>query len=223
MKRTSLAAAALVFALARAADAATPGFYVTATAGSSTEDPKSIGINFGDLQGNIVHTDPNRIEVDDGSLAWGVGLGYRINDYLSGEIEYADFGKTDVHEHYTAPILGPIPLPGDFVASYSSKITGPALSLIGTVPVGKSFELFARGGVLFASREHEITGALVFNGANDQKFADTVWLAGAGASWSFAKRWGVRAEYQQTGNLQKTLLTGSTRVKRVALSAIYRF
>jgi hypothetical protein len=35
--------------------------------------------------------------------------------------------------------------------------------------------------------------------------------------------WGVRAEYQQSGSLDETILTGETRVKRVSLSALYRF
>ena len=222
MKWTSIAVAALGCSLAGTASAAAPGFYVTATAGTSKEDPKSVGINIGNQLGSIVHVDPDRVRVDDGNLAWGVGLGYRINDYLSGEIEYADFGTTDVREHYTIDNPGPIPFPSELETAFSSKITGSVLSLLGTMPVGQKFELFVRAGALFSSREHQFGGQIVFTG-QDQKFADTVWLAGIGADWSFAKRWGVRAEYQQSGTLEKTILMGSTRVKRMAVSAIYRF
>jgi opacity protein-like surface antigen len=176
------------------------------------------GINFASPPG-VIHVDPDEIEVKDGSFAWGIGLGYRINDYLAGEVEYADFGNTDVREHYTLPNQG-LPFPSELDLAYSSRITGPVISVVGTLPVGQSFELFLRGGALFASREYSLGGQL---GEQHQKFASTVWVAGAGVTWSFAERWGVRAEYQRTGVLDETLVTGDTRVTRFSLSALYKF
>lgn len=206
--------------LAGFAHAGEPGFYLTATGGQGDENPKSIGANFANSEG-VFHADPDQIEVDDGSFAWGVGIGYRINDYLAGELEYADFGATDVNEHYTMPDQG-IPFPPEFDLAYTSTISGPVISLLGTLPLGQNFELFLRGGALFSSREFSRGGGLAFSG-QAQKFASTVWLAGAGATWSFAERWGVRAEYQRTGDIDETLITGATRVTRISLSALYRF
>jgi len=217
----SIVAVAAVCALGSPAQAADPGFYVTATVGTSDEDPKSNGTNFASLQG-VIHVDPDQVDVDDGGVAWGLGLGYRINDHLAGELEYADFGTTDIHEHYTVPNVGPIVFPTGIDVNYSTQVTGPVVSLLGTLPVGQRFELFLRGGVLFASREYRLHGQISFGG-QEQKFADTVWLAGAGASWSLAKHVGIRAEYQQSGELEKSLVTGGTKVKRVSVSAIYRF
>jgi opacity protein-like surface antigen len=221
LKFGSIVATSLLCLLVSGAPASEPGFYLLATAGTGDENPESNGTNFGNSQG-IIHVDPDRVEVNDGSFAWGVGLGYRINDDLAAELEYADFGTTDVHEHYTVPNPGPIPFPGEFDLVYSSKVTGPVMSVLGTLPLRRNFELFLRGGALFASREYSLGGQLAFGG-QDQKFASTVWVAGAGAGWSFADRWGVRAEYQQTGSLDKSLATGETKVKRIALSALLRF
>lgn len=221
MKWISIATSALFGLLATQTRAADPGFYLFATGGTGDENPKSIGINISDFQG-IVHADPDRVEVNDGSFAWGVGLGYRINRYLSAEVEYANFGTTDIHEHYTVPDDGPISFPGEIDLFYSSKITGPVFSVLGTLPVGRNFELFLRGGALFASREYGMGGQIAFDG-QDQKFASTVLLVGAGARWSFAQRWGIRAEYQQSGALDETILTGETKVKRISLSALYSF
>jgi opacity protein-like surface antigen len=220
-KWTSIVALASACTLAMPAVAATPGFYLSAAAGTTGEDPRSNGTNFANSQG-IVHVDPVSVQVDDGGTGWGVGLGYRVNDYLAGELEYEEFGTTHVTEHYSVPNLSPIPFPTTLDLSYSSQVTGPVLSVLGTLPVGHGFELFVRAGALFASREFRVGGTIVFN-PRDQKFADTVWVAGAGASWSFAERWALRAEYQQTDTLQKTLATGTTRVTRASLSAIYRF
>ena len=96
-------------------------------------------------------------------------------------------------------------------------MTGPALSLLGTLPMGENFELFLRGGAFFGSREIK-TGF----GALDAKFASTVWLAGAGVTWSFAKRWAIRAEYQQTGKFDESLVSGETELRRMSLSALFK-
>src|SRR4051794_37888444 len=155
MKWTSMVAVSFLSLFTTHAQASEPGFYLTATGGKSNENPKSNGTNFANSEG-VIHVDPDQIEVDDGSLAWGIGLGYRINDYLAGEVEYADFGSTDVHEHYSVPNLGPIPFPTELDLNYTTKVTGPVLSVLGTLPVGQNFELFLRGGALFASREYSM-------------------------------------------------------------------
>lgn len=221
MKWNSIVARPVLCLLTSGVSASEPGFYVIATAGTGDEDPKTNGLNFGNSQG-IIRAEPDQVEVDDGSLAWGVGIGYRVNRYFAGEVEYADFGTTDVHEHYSVPNAAPIPFPTEFDLVYSSKVTGPVLSVLGTLPLGHNFEVFLRGGALFADREYSLGGPLIVGG-QDQNFASTVWLAGAGGTWSFAGRWGVRAEYQKSGPLDTTLATGETRVKRISLSAVYRF
>jgi len=106
---------------------------------------------------------------------------------------------------------------GNSLGIISSSVTGPALSLLGRLPVGENCELFLRGGALFASRD--------FNwgfGALDEKFSRTVWLAGAGVTWSFARRWAIRAEYQQTGRLSASFASGETRLRRMSLSTQFK-
>lgn len=217
-KTWSLSVSAAVLCLtATCAGAAEPGFYVAASLGLGVEDPKSAGTNVGNSMG-IFHVDADQIDVDDGKLAWSVGLGYRVNKYLAGEVEYIDFGTTEVTEHYSVDNTSlPFPFPTVFTLNYSSNVTGPALSLLGMLPVGENFELFLRGGALFGSREFK-TGF----GALEEKFSRTVWLAGAGVTWSFAKRWAIRAEYQQIGKLGESFVSGETELQRMSLSALFR-
>jgi hypothetical protein len=200
---------------AASAGAAEPGFYVTAALGLGEEDPKSAGTNVGNSMG-IFHVEPDQIAVDDGDLAWSFGLGYRINRYLAGELEYIDFGTTDVVEHYTVSNV-PFPFPTEFTQDYSSSVSGPALSLLGTLPVGDRFEVFLRGGALFASREFDLR-----SGALEENFSSTVWLVGAGVTWSLSQRWGIRAEYQQTGKLSGTFVSGETRLQRMSLNVQFK-
>jgi opacity protein-like surface antigen len=213
----NLRVAAVVMCLqAPLSSAVEPGFYVTASLGIGGEDPKSAGANFGNSLG-IIHLDPDQVDVDDGKLAFSVGLGYRINRYLAGEVEYVDFGSTKITEHYTLPDSIPVPFPTVFTLDQSSNVTGPVLSLLGTLPVSENFELFLRGGVLFGSREIKVGLA-----AMDEKFSSTVWLAGIGATWSFTKRWAIRAEYQQSGKLSESFIAGETSVQKMSLSALFK-
>jgi hypothetical protein len=209
---------ALAGGVAARADAAEPGFYLSASLGQADENPESVGTNVGNSLG-IFHVDPQSVRIDDGSVAWGVGVGYRINRYVAAEVEYIDFGATDVVEHYSVPNMGPIPFPTTFDKEYSSTVAGPAMSVLGTLPLGDHVELFVRGGALFASRHIEIGGFGTF----DEKFASTVWIAGAGVGWSFAQHWGVRAEYQLTDRFDETIVAGETRVKRMSLGVLFRF
>ena len=216
-KSWNLSVSAVLCLFAAHAGAAEPGFYLAGSLGMGVEDPESAGANFGNSLG-VFHAEPDQVDVDDGKLAWSVGLGYRVNKYLAGEVEYLDLGTTDVAEHYTLDDGGPVPfpLPAEVTLNYSSHVTGPALSLLGTLPMGENFELFLRGGAFFGSREFETEFG------TNAKFASTVWLAGAGVTWSFAKRWAIRAEYQQTGKFDESLVSGATELKRMSLSALFR-
>jgi hypothetical protein len=228
-----IAAAALASIFTLPAVAAEPGFYFGATAGHAEEDPRSTGLNIsvGLFPTLIQHLDATRVDVDDSSVAWGALIGYRVNRYFAAELEYLDLGTAHISEHYDVTTLRPT-LPGiptrtpviignaEITRTYSSRIKGPALSALGTVPLGKGWDLFLRGGVLFADREVGIAQSV---GVDSNTFGSTVWLAGGGVDWSFAKRWAARAEYQRTGRLDDNLLIGDTRLERLSVSVLFRF
>jgi len=213
-----ICAASVALLTTARAQAANPGFYLSAALGQAEEDPKSIGINlaFGFPPAGILHIDPDAVDADASGVAWSFAVGYRVNPYLAAEVEYIDFSTTDISEDYTVPPTPP--LPSQFTRTYSSKVSGPALSVLGSLPVGNGFDVFLRGGVLFADREFVFPSSIGL----DDSFASTVWLAGAGASWSFANRWAIRAEYQRTGTLEETFLAGETELERMSLSVLFR-
>jgi hypothetical protein len=200
--------------------AAEPGFYLTATMGQAEEDPKSAGTNvsFGIPSFAIVHLEPDDVAVDASDFSWGVGLGYRINSYLAAELEYLDFGTTDVAEHYDLEFPG-LPFPSELTLDYSSRVTGPAVSLLGSLPLGKHFSVFLRGGLLFADRE---ISRPQFGEVSEVTSGDEVWLGGAGVDWTVASRWQVRAEFQRTGKLEEAFFVGGTQLERISLSAIFK-
>ncbi len=214
MKRNtwmSIAAATLATAAAPA-PAADTSFYLAASVGQGEEEPHSGGIDIGFPFTGVVHLDPYDVDVDERGEAWSVGSGYRINKYLAAEIEYVSFGTTRVVELYNPGDLFPVPI-DIFPRSYSSTVTGPALSLLGSVPFGQRFEVFVRAGVLFADRKIEMAQSDGF----DETFGSTAWLGGIGVSWSFGSRWALRGEYQRTGKLDETIVSGETELQKVSL------
>jgi opacity protein-like surface antigen len=85
------------------------------------------------------------------------------------------------------------------------------------MPLGRQFEVFLRAGVLFADRKLQMAQ---FDQV-DETFGSTVWLGGVGVNWALASRWAVRAEYQQTGKFDETLLAGESELRRMALSVLF--
>jgi opacity protein-like surface antigen len=225
MNRTTriLIAAALPFFATFPAHAAEPGFYFSASVGHAEEDPKSIGANFGIGIGlpptNIQHIDPSSVDVDDSDVAWGLAVGYRINPHVAAEVEYMDFGTSHITEQYKIPLPGVVLSPATLTRTYSSHVKGPALTMLGSMPLGKSWDVFVRAGVLFADREIDI-GPVIGLGKNT--FGSTVFLGGAGADWSFSSGWALRAEYQRTGKLDSSFSAGGTELERVSLSVLYK-
>jgi hypothetical protein len=167
---------------------------------------------------------PDRVEVDDVDAGWSVALGYRINEYLAVELAYMDFGEASVTRHYELPGVPPLQLPPrDFVESNTVNVRGPAASVLGSFPLSTNWQVFLRGGVLFADREIEsaVTFAPGATARNEQSFGDEVWLAGAGVQWSFAPRWTARLEYQSTGDMDGNRLAGESSIDQASLSVLF--
>lgn len=199
-----------------------PGFYVSATLGqSSYHVGKSNGIVIligGPFGGGLLTAQPDAIKVDDGDLSAGAVLGYRINPYLAAEVSYLDFGSADVAERFTFPSPG-IPFLPDLTRDFSVAVSGPALSVLGSLPLGADWSLFLRGGVLFADEKIRFGS---FARPSSTTYGDKVLLGGVGADWSFAQRWSARIEYQRTGNIDSNVSSGEARVEQVALSVLFR-
>jgi hypothetical protein len=166
-----------------------------------------------------VHVTPERVEADGGDTGWGIGVGYRFSRYVAAEFEYMDFGTSQITEYYDLSTVG-LPFPTTFQPEFISEISGPAVSLLGSLPVGKSFQIFVRAGALFADRKMDTPSSL---GDGPITFGDTVWLAGAGVDWSFAGRWGVRAEYQRSDEVESNILSGGSAIEWLSLRLRFDF
>lgn len=204
------------------------GFYLGATVSRVEQDARGEGqilVAIGRPPfGGLMALQPNQVEIDDTQTGWNVTLGYRINKYVAAELAYYDFGAASVVEYYSASLF-----PGPLNTTVQSNIEafGPGVSLLGTLPLTSSLEIFARAGVLFLDQEIDIErqGASF---RSSRRIGDEIWMAGAGLQWSFASRWAARLEYQLTDDvgLGRTTLTtqaGATKIEQFSLGVLFDF
>lgn len=236
------------------ADAAEPGFYVGAAGGRSEQSldeqagvgplpiavigllPPDAGFNpvpfptlppppaFG---GNpmAVPLLPSGRSVDETDVGWNVTLGYRVNKYLAGELSYVNAGDASLTERYSTAASSPVTFP-DVVRSYTVNARGPAVSVLGSLPLSERWEVFLRGGVLFAKQEVEsrsiIDSPTAINARPiERDFSDEVVTLGAGVQWTFLPRWTARLEYQRSDDLQPNEIMGESRIDQASLSVLF--
>jgi opacity protein-like surface antigen len=170
---------------------------------------------------------PAGFTADETDVGWNFSLGYRVNKYLAAELAYVDSGEASLVEHYRpGASLSPTPTPvSEITRGYSVTSRGPALSVLGSLPLSSQWELFVRGGVLFAKQEVEMrthaTNGIVVGGQLDRDFSDEVVTVGAGVQWAFLPRWTARLEYQRTDDLNANEIMGESRIDQTSLSVLF--
>lgn len=220
--RRAIVAALLAASGAQAAQAAEQGFYVGVSAGQTDYDvargsPIFVQINspFG---GGVMSVWPESTRVEDDELSWTGTLGYRIHTYVAAELAYMSFGEADVRETYEIDAFGPFGASLTIDQRTRVKVSGPAISLLGILPLGAGWEVYLRAGVLFADQKNE----LIFpSSSQEMTFGSEEWLAGAGVQWTFARRWGLRLEYQRIDTIEANLRNGEMDLDQISLGATF--
>jgi hypothetical protein len=184
-----VAIVSLVSETSEAADVSendTSGFYLAVAASRVSHDlPTSPIIS--------VPLPVQHLSSDDVDSGYSAGVGYRINRYLAAEVAYAHFGELYVEEQY-----------GSVHLDYGARVRGPTVSVLGSLPLGEQWELFVRGGMLFA--ETRVSHFAYFRSTSrprpDREYSDEAFFGGAGVQWKFAPRVAARLEYQRTQELK---------------------
>jgi hypothetical protein len=222
----------VTLALSSVAHAAEPGFYFGATASRVEHDIEgypgipvaiitpSLPPVFGGIRPTPTPVAPIPInpgppfaeltrstEINDVDAGFSATVGYRVNRYFAAELSYIDFGEYERIDRYSSSSS----------VRYELGVSGLSLSVLGSLPLGEQWELFLRGGVLFADQE---VSTKLFS-AYRQNYSDEVVMAGAGVQWSFAKRWATRLEYQRTDDL-KYDDTGESTIDQASLSVVFK-
>jgi OOP family OmpA-OmpF porin len=118
---------------------------------------------------------------DEDDTAYKFFLGYRMNNFLSFELDYINLGEPS----------GAV-VPGFNV---DAAVDGFAPYVIGTIPIGQWFEVYGRLGYFFYDAtlgiENEVDDRVEF----DEESEDLVYGAGVGAN--IGERLNIRFEYER--------------------------
>ncbi|WP_161965865.1 outer membrane beta-barrel protein [Steroidobacter cummioxidans] len=169
---------------------------------------------------------PDGLSADETDVGWNVALGYRVNKYLAAELAYVDSGEASLVEHYRSVPSGSPVAVREITRSYTVTSSGPAVTVLGSLPLSSQWEVFVRGGVLFAEQEVEtrtraVSGSPIVAPQVDRSFSDQVVTVGAGVQWAFLPRWTARLEYQRTDDLQANEIMGESRIDQASLSVLF--
>jgi len=216
-----------------AAGAAEPGFYVGLTGGQAS---------FGLTQHEIDLTLTKALELDQRFELPGVSsildsqiddhtsgvtglVGYRINRGLAVEAAYVDLGKLTYRASGTGVrfVEGHL-VPVDFSAHLSTEVTGTTVSLLVDLFPPKRWEVFLRGGVLFAQTKRDSsvsTDSFVGDlGFGSESSSDL--LIGVGTALNLTDRWAVRLEYERFLNVGESPGTESD-ISLISLGLLVHF
>jgi OOP family OmpA-OmpF porin len=175
------------------------GFYVDAGVGSVSVG----GIDQQELDAELVELgeesfdsfDLNDSSVDKTDIGFSVALGYRFTQHVAVEAAYIQLGKASYEADVTVADGGSPPT--DFTMGFGFKSSGPAVSLVGILPVGESLALEARAGAYFAKTKATVS---VTDGTTTESDSagsedDTSMLLGVGATWALTEKVGLRLGY----------------------------
>src|SRR5262249_210720 len=145
----------ILFGLASAhsAAAAERGFYMGGQVGQAT---KEVSRDFFEVFNDIIQEVSNfapveeHTSLEDSDIAFSIVGGYRLNSYLGVEGSFTKYGTVT----FKSRASGNFPLEGGTLNSkIESEVSGFGLAVVGVLPLTRDWELFARGGMLFADNK----------------------------------------------------------------------
>jgi opacity protein-like surface antigen len=163
---------------------------------------------------------------DDSDTSYSLMIGYRLNRYLAFEGGYTHLGELS----YKSLTTGNYPNDaGSLNMRASSETSGFTLSALGVVPITYNWEVYARGGVLFATNEVSLDvdtiGEVFVHQDIAASFSESTdeLYAGVGVSLRFLDIYDVRLEYQRVfdAGLLQTLNEGDLDVATLGLTVTF--
>src|SRR6202790_5555995 len=176
------ALAGLALTLSPTAFADDAGWYIGANAGEARTRIDDARITGGLLGDGFTVTSISNDEHHFGFKAFG---GYEFNRYFALESGYFDLGRFG----FTADTTPPGSLRGNI------KIKGGNFDLVGSVPIGDKFSLFARAGLNYADAKDNFTGSGSVTAVDPSPHKSAAnYKYGFGAQYDFTRSLGMRIE-----------------------------
>jgi OOP family OmpA-OmpF porin len=165
-------------------------------------------------ESTLVNVDPATIhsDFDSKDTAWKVFGGFRFNQMLAVEVNYADLGS---HRFTTSFVGGDPAAAGSMTIGH--KISGFGADAVLSAPIGERFAVFGRVGAFRSRLEADavLGGSVVFsNSPGDRQRSvtlnETVVKFGFGGDWWFTHNAALRLEWERYHNIGKAFAIGGT-------------
>nr|WP_298718027.1 outer membrane beta-barrel protein [uncultured Steroidobacter sp.] len=223
-KRTGLAVVVgLVLSLASTASFAEGGgWYFGVTGGeakASDLDKATLDeLVLASFESQGVQVLSGRSTLDDSDTSFSLFGGYRFSEYFALEAGYVDFGTAEYRASGVIDI-------GNLPAAYSVdfEVKGFTATAIGSVPLGPSFDLHGRGGILFADTKITEAASIATSAARDS-FSETSqeFFYGLGVGLHLGQHWLFSLDWQQFKDVGDEQETGESDVNRLSLGVTYK-
>src|SRR5258706_5424561 len=209
MQLTPPIVAFLLASVSSMALAKDPPWYAGISGGDSRTDRELVK----NRESTIVNATNIQTDFDATGNAWKAFGGYRFNDLVAVEINYADLGRHSTFTTMVAP-------DGFNTASIlvRREIKGYGADLLLSAPVGWNVSIFGRVGA-FRSRlqaDAQLDGLINFTNGNPLDRArsttveETVLRSGAGVDWWFRRDVGLRLDWERCPKLGKKFEIGGS-------------
>lgn len=152
---------------------------------------------------------------------WSVDVGYRFSAFFGLQASYLELGTLKYAGAGTASSLfGSIPV----TVSLDIRSRGPALALVGALPLTNDWGLDARLGVYEGKTvtEFAVTSNGTPNSGSDSKTSASL-LAGLGTSYVLGGHWVLHLDYTHLNKLDEKVLTKSFNVDLLTAGVAYAF
>jgi hypothetical protein len=231
-KAKVIALAVLCAAASQTASANEVGFYIGGYFGQTSKEVARAPFDeLTDVIHQIAAFTPveEQTAVDDKDTAFALIGGYRLNRYLGFEASYTKLGKVS----YKSRATGTFPLDSGFLnTTVESETSGFTISALGTLPLTRNWELFARGGMLFATNKLSIVLAaqgedfippIGNNAADSFSQSTTETYASIGISRRILEIYDLRLEYQRVFDAGQEVTGGKADLDAVLLGLTVTF
>jgi len=215
------AAALLTAGLAPPAYADLSGLYVGASGGDTLSTYRHADIDSA-VVGSFAQGGESLVlsssRVRDDHAPWSVDVGYRFSAYLGLEAAYLQLGTVNyAGSGKASSFFGSAPI--DLGLSFKSR--GPALALVGVLPMTNAWDLDVRLGGYEGKTLTQYVSSSPSSGF-DSKTSSSL-MGGVGTQYIIAAHWVLRLDYTHLNSLGEKLLNRSFNVDLLAAGVDYVF
>ena len=185
------------------------GFYFAADAGVSSFDiskndvDELVFLTFNESGLDVLAGEST---LDDEDTAFGVTLGYRFAPFMAVEASYLDLGQA---EYKASGLVTDGVSTAAVDLGLTAESSGPALSLLGMLPINEAWDVYARAGVFFADTQQAVRATVDgFSVSDSLSESSEEFLWGVGTGYTFGEQWTVRLDYQQIQDVGNEETTG---------------